>query len=271
MNNLEKYKADLEKLIKTGNSLHIAMQYNCHPEEVEELFTKKMGEEAWKELLKSLPTFETEYQSWYSEVKALVKQLLPDRLSDLVRHYEKPKPRKEITFESYRIEDSLQGLNVTKGYGYDKTTVVDQSAAIPHFRQQLAILSAASARFESSLFDIKQLVQADLFDSELEAARELAKKGFLRGAGAVTGVILEKHLGEVCSNHNLKSRKKHPTISEYNDLLKSDSVIDVPTWRQIQRLGDLRNLSDHGKDRDPTKEEIEELISGTEKFTHTLY
>ena len=44
---------------------------------------------------------------------------------------------------------------------------------IPQFDQQLAILGAVRARFESSLFDIRQLVQADLFDSELDAAGEL--------------------------------------------------------------------------------------------------
>ena len=54
--------------------------------------------------------------------------------------------------------------------------------AIPHFRQQLAILTAVRARFESSLFDIRHLVMADLFDSELDAAETLAKKNFLRGA-----------------------------------------------------------------------------------------
>ena len=43
-------------------------------------------------------------QPWYSEAKVLIRQLLPDRLSDFVRHYEKPKPRKDITYESYRIE-----------------------------------------------------------------------------------------------------------------------------------------------------------------------
>ena len=71
--------------------------------------------------------------------------------------------------------------------------------------------------------------------------------------------------------HNIKTRKKHPTISDFNDLLKNGGVLDTPTWRQIQRLGDVRNLCDHNKDRDPTKEEVEELVSGVEKFTKTLF
>ncbi len=260
-NNLEKYKKDLEKLIAKGNKLHVAMQYECYPDDID-------GDEKLAKTIKSLPEFNKEYQTWYSEAKVLIKQLLPDRLDDFTRYYEKPKPRKDIDFESYRIEDYLQGLRVTLGGSH---IVVDKSAAIPHFEQQLAILNALSARFESTLFDIKQLVQADLFDSELDTARELIKHGFLRGAGAISGVVLEKHLAQVAVNHNVKTRKKSPTINDFNELLKNEGVLDVPSWRQIQRLGDIRNLCDHNKDREPTKEEVEELVDGVEKFTKTLF
>ena len=60
--------------------------------------------------------------------------------------------------------------------GWEKEKVVGTDAAIPRFRQQLNIVSSVKKRFESSLFDIRQLVQADLFDSELDAAKELNKK-----------------------------------------------------------------------------------------------
>lgn len=264
--NLDKYKADLKKLITKGKLLQVAMEYECFPDQVEEIYGKaKDG----KKLLQDLPSFGKDYQAWYSEAAAVIKQLLPDRFEDFVRHYQKPKTRKEITSDNYKIEDYLQGLTVTRGW--EKTKVVGQDAAIPQFRQQLAILEAVEARFESTLFDIRQLVQADLFDSELEAARELLKKGFVRASGAVAGVVLEKHLAQVAQNHNVKTAKKHPTISDFNDLLKKSDVLDTASWRQVQRLGDIRNLCDHNKDRDPTKDEAEELISGVEKFTKTLF
>jgi hypothetical protein len=264
--NLEKYRKDLEKLIEKGNMLLMCMQYECFPERIE----KALGEKA-EELVKTFPRFNDEYQTWYSEAKVVIKQLLPDRLLDFVRHYEKPKPRKDISYENYRIEDYLQGLTVTRTQGWEKEKVVGTDAAVPQFQQQLAILKSVSSRFASSLFDIRQLVQADLFDSELDAARDLIKHGFLRGAGAIAGVVLEKHLAQVADNHNIKTRKKHPTIADFNDLLKNGGVLDVPSWRQIQRLGDIRNLCDHNKDRDPTKEEVEELVDGVEKFTKTLF
>ena len=194
MSNLDRYKKDLESLIATVQQLEISIQAECYPERVKSQVKKKFGAEA-EEVIAALPPFATTYQRWYSEAKALIRQLLPDRLADFVRYYEKPKTRKAITFESYRIEDFLQGLSVTRGW--EKKKVVGPEAAIPHFRQQLAILDSVQARFESSLFDIKQLVMADLFDSELDAAKELAKKKFHRAAGAVAGVVLEKHLAQV--------------------------------------------------------------------------
>ena len=149
--------------------------------------------------------------------------------------------------------------------------IVGLDAAIPKFRQQLNIVKSIKKRFESSLFDIQQIVRADLFDSEIDEARELLKNGFLRAAGAIAGVVLEKHLEQVCFNHNIKIRKRNPHISDYNDMLKKEDILDVPTWRFIQRLGDIRNLCVHKKDREPTKEEVDELLKGVEKVTKTLF
>ena len=52
--------------------------------------------------------FATPYQRWYSEVKVLIKQLLPDRLVDFVQHYEKPKSR---TSEYLPIRDLSVSIN----------------------------------------------------------------------------------------------------------------------------------------------------------------
>ena len=179
--NIDLFKADLAKLVKTGNALHTSMQLACFPDEVKLQLKKQLKGEA-DEYIKKLPSFDNEYQSWYSEALALIRQVLPDRLADFCRHYEKPKTRKEITYENYRIEDYLQGLNITRGAYKEK--IVGRDAAIPQFRQQLAILEATQGRFESSLFDIRHMVQADLMDSELGAAEHLAKSKFLRAAGA---------------------------------------------------------------------------------------
>jgi hypothetical protein len=92
--NLDRYKADLDALIARGDQLENAVQKKCLPEEFNAAVQKKLGSKA-KDFIAKIPNFDTAYQRWYSEAKVLIKLLLPDRLADFVRHYEKPKPRKD--------------------------------------------------------------------------------------------------------------------------------------------------------------------------------
>lgn len=269
ISNLERYKKDLEKLVNLGNDLLNAIQVECWPEEVmKHMNEKKIPIKDQKELIKKLPSFSEKYQLWYSEALRIVKIIIPDRLNNFISYYEKPKNRKVVEYGNYVIEDYLQSLRVGFRYGEEK---VGPSAAIPQFRQQLNILNSVKQRFESSLFDIKQLVQADLFDSELESAKELSKKHFYRAAGAIAGVVLEKHLYQVTENHNILLTKMNPTINDFNEHLKNNEIIEIAQWRFIQHLGDLRNLCDHNKKKEPTAADLEDLISGVEKITKTLF
>jgi hypothetical protein len=137
--------------------------------------------------------------------------------------------------------------------------------------QQYLMVDGLKKRFESTLFDIRTLVQADLFDDELAAAEELNKKGFRRGGGAVAGVVLERHLLGVCHRHKLPIRKKDPAISDLNDALKSSNIVDIPTWRFIQHLADLRNKCDHSRKAEPTEDEVKQLIEGVRRITKTVF
>lgn len=265
--NIEKYKKDVEHLIDDGTLLLWAIQRESHQEDFDKLYKKEFGKK-FEDLVKKIPRFANKYQQWYSESLALLKLLLPDRFSDFVKLYEKPKNRKSIEYGNYVIEDCLQSLIVTTSFGDRK---VGPEAAISQFEQQLNIVKSIQKRFESSLFDILHLVQADVFDNELDVAEELLKKGFTRAAGAVAGVVLEGHLKTVCDSHNVKITKSNPTISDFNDALKNADVIEVPDWRRIQHLGDLRNLCDHKKKTEPKKEEIEDLIAGVKKVMKNIF
>jgi hypothetical protein len=266
--NLERFRKDLDRLIRQGDLLDYAMIREVKGGGyMREQLGEQLGErEKADAFLKSLPDFRQSYESWYSESLALLGQLLPDRANNFIGLYEKPKGRKSIDYGNYVIQDYLQGLVLT----HRGETKVDTKAAVPQFRQQLAILKAAKTRFESSLFEIRQLVQADVFDGEIDAARELLKNRFLRAAGAIAGVVLEKHLRQVCDDHVIKVTKKNPGISDLNALLKANSVIDVPRWRHISMLGDIRNLCAHNKQKEPTAQQVTDLIDGTDKMLKTI-
>lgn len=241
LSNIEKYKEDIRKLIKAG-----------------EIIIKKI------EATKNLPVLRQDYEMWYSESYAVIKVILPDRISDFSKMYydEKTKDGLKTNFQY-----------ITPRISMDPNTYVQRNVHIAQsfFDSQMGILKSCEKRFESSLFDIKQVLQADIFDSELDAARELNKSGFVRGGGAMAGVVLEGHLRQVCDNHKIKITKSHPTINDLNQLLKDNNLAETQTWRFIQHLTDLRNLCDHKKEKEPTKEDIEELIDGVAKISKKLY
>jgi hypothetical protein len=254
--NLERFKSDLVKLDNLGVSMHNDLFFHYHSKQ-----GRKWKKEEAELAEKVQGSFRRDYQNWYSEAHAVIKQLLPDRLLEFTQLYQGGGNRVAL------IQNWLVDLNDSvDDYRGDRSGKVMMC-----FATQRNILASAMARFESSLFEITQLVRADLFDSELDAARELVSNGFLRGAGAVAGVVIERHLEQVRISHNVPCKKQHPTINDFNELLKNAKVVDVPTWRQIQRLGDIRNLCDHNKQREPTKDEVVELIDGTGKLCKTIF
>jgi hypothetical protein len=266
--NLGRFKDDLKRLIKLGQDLEFAMIIDLiGKDEFRGQNMPDVPEEKAKAILDTFPNFRLKYDEWYSEAVGLIKQLLPDRLDNFRSFYEKPKGRKSLDNENYVIRDFMQGISVTMPTGEIK---VGPSAALSQYQQQLAILRAAERRFDSSLFEIRQLVQADLFDTEIDAARELLKNQFVRAAGAVAGVVLERHLKQVCDDHDVKVGKAKPGIAVLNQALRDAEVIDVPQWRFNRHLADIRNLCDHVKTREPTIEQAQDLIDGTAKVLKTI-
>jgi hypothetical protein len=212
--------------------------------------------------------FRKHYESWYSEALAVVSQVLPDRTADF-RDLYKLERRKEIDYESYTLADYQISLRITRGY-LEEPVFDPDNAAFTKFTQQLQILTAAKRVLDSRLADIRGVLQADLFDSELDAARELLKHGFLRAAGMVAGVVLEGHLRTVARAHKVVIRSKAPTIAHYNDALKAAGILAVPRWRSVQGLTDIRNLCGHATGREPTADEVRELIDGVAKIAKTV-
>jgi hypothetical protein len=265
MKNIERYRSDLAQLLEQGRLMQTDLLMRVKTRE------GKLSAKDKETAGKLDGTFESKYQGWYSEAGAVIGQLLPARREEFEHLYRGDPKRKSIEATTYSIRDWLLGARASRNKYTGDMPFDDLGAMGMRFFQQLEILSAVQRRFESSLLDIAQLARADLFDSEVEAARELLKHGFLRAAGIVAGVVLEKHLQQVSEVRKVNIRKKNPTIGDLNDPLKDAAVYDIPTWRQIQRLADLRNLSGHNKDREPTPDEVGELIDGVAKVSKTVF
>ncbi|EPO1886675.1 hypothetical protein ACT7FV_002900 [Citrobacter freundii] len=250
---LKKELADLDKM---GTQLVYSMYKE--QDQLDDETIKKITDSGWE-----FVNVRQEYQKWYTKSYRVISQIVPERKSEFEMLYKADPKRKELSYANYTISDYM--ISIVNG-----ARTRGPKDAIPKMEIQSKILNAARERFKSALFDIKEILQADIYDSELETAKELNKKGFIRAAGAVAGVVLEKHLAHVCSTHQIKIKKANPSISEYNQLLKDNDITDTATWRFIQHLGDIRNLCDHHKDREPKKDEVEEYIIGIMKITKTV-
>lgn len=263
--NLERYNKDLDKLISLGQRMYLDLHLRSLKQ------NSKLNKAQQKTLDKFEGTFESEYHNWYNQSFSIIKYLLPDRLIEFELFYKGEQKRKIINLLTFTIQDWLLGARAVFDDRTGKKAFDDLTTTIMKFNTQLKILKSVKVKFESSLFDIKQLLQADLFDSEIDSSKELLKNGYLRASGVIAGVVLEAHLSQVCNNHNIIINKRNPTINDFNEILKQNNIIDTPNWRFIQRLGDLRNLCSHKRGREPLKEEVEELINGVDKITKTLY
>lgn len=203
------------------------------------------------------------YSRWYSTAYPVVSQILPERLSEFASLYRDEK-RRELSLETYGIFDFIHRVKPMF------TNVNWAERTIGLLWQQVDLVASASARVDSVLSNIAGTLQAEFFDSEVDAAKELASKGHLRAAGTLAGVVLERHLRAAANAHGVRTRKKKPVINDWNQLLKEAGVLTVPEWRRVQLLGDLRNLCAHDTDREPNNEDLLELIRGVEVILKTV-
>ncbi len=163
-------------------------------------------------------------------------------------------------YGTYVIQDYLKGVAPNRSVHPDFNT---RDQVVRGLYNQATLIHSLSERIDSILANLEVELATELRDNELAIAKHLAALS-LRASGALAGVIIESHLQSVAQNHGIKIAKKHPTIADLNDPLKNAGVIQTATWRKITYLGDLRNLCSHKKDAEPKREQVEELLDGTE-------
>lgn len=211
--------------------------------------------------------FHYDYQNWYSKALRAVSSLAPDRYAEFKSYYEIDPKRKSLGYSTYVIQDFMKHI-VPSTISFPDFD--DRGRVLLCFRNQLAILKSIESRIGALIANIEGELYAELQDSEIVIAKQLAKVS-ARAAGALVGVVIEGHLQKVAVSHDVKIAKKNPTIADLNDPLKAAGIIDTPAWRKISFLADLRNLCSHRKDSEPTKEQVQELIDGAEWLTKNIF
>lgn len=246
MNTSEKIKKELKELL----------------DEKQELLNLTRDD---KDMLK----FGTKYQAWYSRAYKLAEALAKERLSEFISYYLIDQKRKITDAGNYVIQDYIKGIGARKN-SHGVPLWNPEDIAWMRITNQFQIIESLTSRIDTVLQDVTGHLFAEIQDSELKAAVQL-KKISIRAAGALAGVVLERHLQRVAVNHNISISKRNPTISDLNEPLKTASIYDVPTWRKIQYLADIRNLCSHQKDTEPTEEQVTELIDGVNAVIKNIF
>ncbi len=185
----------------------------------------------------------------------------PERLEEFEVFYTGDKKAKSLDHLTAGATHYLLDIQTT--YGLEKRDYY--SKFVSAVQSQIYILQSVFDNLDDVLFNLESEIHYGIFKTEIEVSKELLKHKQFRAAGAVAGVVIEEHLKLTCSNKGIKFRKKNPSMSDYNEALKKDGHLDTVTWRLVSRCADIRNYCVHSKEREPTEDEIQDIIRGAEK------
>ncbi len=118
------------------------------------------------------------------------------------------------------------------------------------------------------LFDIKRLLQADIFDDFLEMAKYMLKMNYKDASAVIIGCVLEDSLRKLAEANNIEIVKngKSLTIDPLNIALAKAGVYDKLVQKQITSWADLRNKAAHGQFDDYDKNQVELMLLFTIDF-----
>jgi hypothetical protein len=126
-----------------------------------------------------------------------------------------------------------------------------------------AVFLAAQEDYDGGYFNsVRNLVQAELFENELEQAEELCAKGYLSAAAVVAGVVLETKLRRLCSDNNITVGK----LDTMNSALTKAEVYTLSVQKRITALADLRNNAAHGHPENFKKDDVSDMITYVQRF-----
>ncbi len=133
-------------------------------------------------------------------------------------------------------------------------------------KQLRAVFLAAKEDFEGGyLNSIRNLVQAEVFTSELEQAEQLLSSGYASAAAVIAGVVLETTVRNLCSDRDIV----HGKLDKMNaDLAKAGAYNSIQQKR-ITALAGIRNAAAHGNKDEFNPADVRGMIDDVERFLAT--
>ena len=133
----------------------------------------------------------------------------------------------------------------------------------------IGILTALKSDIENGyLWNLNELIHADVFADFLEMARYLLGEGYKDPSAVLTAGVLEEHLRKLCIKNailieeNKDGKKVFKKASLMNDELKKSNVYGNLEHKSIIAWIELRNNASHGKYDQYNKEQVEIMLAG---------
>lgn len=140
----------------------------------------------------------------------------------------------------------------------------------PVYRAQ-GILKAAKDDYEyEQLFELKKIIEAELFDEFLEQATSLLDAGYYQPAAVIAGSVLEDGLRKLCAENKIALPAK-PKLDFMNSELAKAGLYNKLTQKKITTLADIRNNASHGHWDQFEKQDVEDAIKWITQFMETNY
>lgn len=136
-----------------------------------------------------------------------------------------------------------------------------------YFKDCYGIVKGAQRDYLAGfVFDLKVLVEAELFDDFLSQANYLLKQGFYVPAASLTGAVLEDYLRKLCDRHNVSYDEDDTNINKLNSELRKKDVYSKLISKEIIAKADIRNNADHGKFEKFNNSDVKDMISWVRRF-----
>lgn len=131
------------------------------------------------------------------------------------------------------------------------------------FKRLKAVFNAAREDFEGGyLVSMRTLVQAEVFDSELDQASELLRSNYPTASAVIAGIVLETSLRELCDRNSIPYGK----MDKMNADLAKSGVYNSIQQKRITAIAGIRNSAAHGKHDEFTSEDVSAMIYDIERF-----
>ena len=154
---------------------------------------------------------------------------------EFINRIKDKKSHQSMAFESFRLKTNTSNIH-TGNYG----KIVEINGVLESIVYELE---------NNLLYQIKKVLQADIFSDFLEMAEHLLKEGYKDASAVIIGSVLEDTLRKLCELNGIETvneKGKHLTIDPMNMALVKTDVYNKLIQKQITSWADLRNNAAHG-------------------------